>query len=504
MAQITYYAPAGVTSINLSDGSVKKVVDGKFEADSSFRPELERAGFSGGGVADVMSTTNRRSGKKKFSAGKDATTYGEPASLGYSVVPFSGAISLVTANPGEAVSIVDLAGEKFARCVVSTTASALFGAEYVLPEQVYIGHCETLQIPVYFNSQAAEQLGSGVIQLWIYEVSSGTSVRPQLSLDTLRPGEVNLISFSRDSLISGATPITQFDVDRINKIRIYITAGSAPSATAEDRAFYVGPIRAGQRRKGRVVWYLDGEYDSQHKYILPMMDALGIKATMPLVNSNIGLAGYMTEAQTLGARERGHLLCHHTFGSATGGYGNAAQWPTEDSIYNDIQATWAWLSARGAIEGIGHAVVGHVNYWTPATAAIAGRDAMIKSAMSRAGVKTLRRGGTFLAQGSGVGMLTSLQDARQSFLPMTGGIQITNTTTAAQVQAVIDAAEARGELANIVLHKGVLDTAAPAALEMKLADIAQILDYAADRERVGGVYNQTIAEVYEDCADNLT
>jgi hypothetical protein len=45
--QMTFYPPIGVTSINLSDGSVVSVVNGRITVDSSYAPELERAGCVG-------------------------------------------------------------------------------------------------------------------------------------------------------------------------------------------------------------------------------------------------------------------------------------------------------------------------------------------------------------------------------------------------------------------------------------------------------------------------
>lgn len=48
MAQITYYAPAGVTSINLSDGSRAVVVNGQITADEKFCNELQAAGCTAG------------------------------------------------------------------------------------------------------------------------------------------------------------------------------------------------------------------------------------------------------------------------------------------------------------------------------------------------------------------------------------------------------------------------------------------------------------------------
>lgn len=451
------------------------------------------------GLTNVLSKVNPTTGRIKTIAGPIVLREGDDVMRGVQVIDWSaGTFSKISAGAGESASLAQIAGENYAKCTVSTTAGALFGADLVLTEPVYIGQCETLQIPIYFDNNLVANLGSDVIQLWIYTAGTGTNVRPQIATSNLRPGEVNIVSFSRDSVIAGATPITQLDADRIDKIRIYITSGSAPSAVADERSFYIGPIRAGARRKGRVVWYLDGEYDSQHKYILPMMDRLGLRASMMLVNANLGQAGYMTESQVLSANDRGHMLGHHTFGSATGGYGNSSQWPTEESIYNDIISSWSWLSARGANNGIGHAAVGYVNYWTGSVSK--SQSAAISSAMRRAGVKTLRRGGAFMAAPGGVGCLQSIADPRRAWTPMIGGRQVTSTTTVADLKAVIDAAEKRGELANILIHKSVLDSATPGSLEIKNGDLAQVLSYAADRERAGGILNQTIAEAYEDCS----
>lgn len=76
MAQITYYAPAGVTSINLSDGSRAVVVNGQITVDSKFRNELEAAGCSANAETDnaVRFTKTVTGGIDKVVGGK--WTYG--------------------------------------------------------------------------------------------------------------------------------------------------------------------------------------------------------------------------------------------------------------------------------------------------------------------------------------------------------------------------------------------------------------------------------------------
>lgn len=76
MAQITYYAPAGVTSINLSDGSRAVVVDGQITVDSKFRNELEAAGCSANAKTDnAVRFTKTVTGGIELSAGLAALGY---------------------------------------------------------------------------------------------------------------------------------------------------------------------------------------------------------------------------------------------------------------------------------------------------------------------------------------------------------------------------------------------------------------------------------------------
>lgn len=57
MSLITYYVPAGITSIDLSDGNRAVVKDGKISVDSRFRNEVELAGCSAASVGNVTAET---------------------------------------------------------------------------------------------------------------------------------------------------------------------------------------------------------------------------------------------------------------------------------------------------------------------------------------------------------------------------------------------------------------------------------------------------------------
>lgn len=84
MAQITYYAPAGVTSINLSDGSLAVVRDGKITADEKFCNELQAAGCTAGQKNAVTSEINSLTKRAKVYgvAAPDRTAHVRVATFG--------------------------------------------------------------------------------------------------------------------------------------------------------------------------------------------------------------------------------------------------------------------------------------------------------------------------------------------------------------------------------------------------------------------------------------
>lgn len=58
MAQIQFFAPAGVTSINLPDGNTIAVRNGSITADEKFCNELQAAGFTAMQKGIVTSVTD--------------------------------------------------------------------------------------------------------------------------------------------------------------------------------------------------------------------------------------------------------------------------------------------------------------------------------------------------------------------------------------------------------------------------------------------------------------
>lgn len=393
-------------------------------------------------------------------------------------------VSLVSSNADEAAAETTLLGMPAISCTSSSASGQVFIAEAVLDSPLDLRYVDTFQLPIQYSDFEA---AGGVIQVWLYVGTAST--RPQIPLDNLRPNAVNTLSISRDIITSGSAS-SLLDTGPVTKIRVVVVSPSAPSADVARRSFTVGLPRVGARGRGVVSWYIDGPYTSTVDLALPAFNARGIKANIALTVSSLGTGLFASEADALAAADDGHLLCHHTFGVATTGYGDETRWPTREAIRDDIRSTWAWLQARGRDAGIGHAVVGYTNYWNGSTSYARSQD--IDWALTEAGVVSLRRGGTFSASASSVGLLAPVA-GNPTFVPTVGGIQITDSTTVASIKAAIDAAISRGELVSFVLHH--VSESTPASLTILRADLEEVLDYAAQKEAAGLLSNSTIDRV---------
>lgn len=403
-----------------------------------------------------------------------------------------GALSRTTANAGESVGLEPIAGESWLKLTPSTTPSVTGFARFDLAKPVYLGYLKSLQIPLKFADMSASEISSAKFVLWFFTTTG--SVRVNAVFDKQWPNEIAVESFCQDGYLNVAQPVTDLNLDQVSRIDIAFTSGTS---SAVKPPIFIGPLSLNTRGKGKVVIRMDGNYDSQHKWLLPMLERQGLRANLHLTNQYIGQAGRMTEAQLDRAYQWGHTIAHHTYGNKANGWDNATDYPDAASITADINAQWAYLQSKGWTRGIGHALHGYTN--TLVSTVSNARQLLVQGAINAAGVKTVSAGGHFLAAGASgeVGHLFPYAHQQANWRGVFGGIMITNTDTAQYVKNVIDAAEDRGELAVIVIHRGVLDSATPGVLEMKLADHANWIEYLSDRVMAGGIDVQTIDEVYD-------
>ena len=409
----------------------------------------------------------------------------------------AGTLSLVSANAGEGFALdpsVTLDGYQSVKCTFSNAASGTYIGKNVLPTPIWVANLQTLQIPIRFssnNSASGIGQGSNKFQIWL-QTAGSENIRFLCEIDLHRPNAWFVVSANKDATSAvltvggaGITQLSDFTNKTITEIRIVqVTNANSPNTTV-----WVGPIRQGVRGRGRVSIVMDGEYISQYTYMRPMLNQYGLRASLALVTGNIGYdSSYMTEQQIIDMRNDGHECIHHTYSrTKTGGYGNATDWPASSDIAADVQAQWAYFRSKGWTEGIGYGVWGYTYGYSASNSDA--RQALVTDGLISGGIKAMRKSvPRDVLQTSG--NWPSAVDP----LVIDGAIQITSTNTAANVQAVIDKAEANGEWAIITVHRSVLDSATPGSLEMKNGDMNTWLSYLAGRIRLGGVDNVTFSE----------
>lgn len=408
----------------------------------------------------------------------------------------AGALSMVSANAGEGVALDSAAsidGYVAIKCSFSNAASATYIAKFIPNEPFWIGNFKTLQIPLMFSSNnAAAAIGQSAnkFQIWL-QTASAKQLRLQLDIDLHRPNAWFCASINKDASSSviafggGATSLADFNGETITEIRVVqVTNANSPTTTV-----WIGPLRQGVRGRGRISIVMDGQYISQYLYLRPLLNQYGLRASLALVTENIGFnANYMTEAHIDQMYREGHECIHHTYSrTKSNGYGNATDWPTATDIANDIQAQFAKFQAKGWTRGIGCGVWGYAYGYAAANSDA--RQALVTEGLIKGGIKSMRKSvprDTLLTTGNWPSAVDPLV--------IDGGIQITNTNTPADVQAVIDRAEAYGEWGIITVHRSVLDSLTPASLEMKNADMDTWMSYLAGRIRLGGLDNVTFSE----------
>ena len=405
----------------------------------------------------------------------------------------NGTLSLVSANGGgEAFALdptVTCDGLPMAKATCGSTGTYI--AQFVFTSPVTLAQMQSLQIPIKVSQNGAVFGGTGMAQVWLFDDATGTRqwrLATSLNLSKARPGVTHTMSFgpgvAADGWAFGGTsaPTTTTDLDAytVNRIRIVI---AVPAAVAGE-AVWFGPIRANARRKPIVSIVLDGQYSSQDQYILPMLEAQGLRCSMALQHSLIGSGGRMTEAQLARAYAAGHELIHHTYdGSKTAGYQFASDWADAAAITADINAGIAYQQARGWTRGIGYAVHGGSTH--PYSGAVsAARQVIVTAGYQAAGIKAIRAG-----DGFGTAPVKRLQNfarpANVDAYSIQGALQWTSTDNAAALAVPITSAKTRGEWAVYTGHRSVVSGAS--SLEILNSDALTWITALADDVRAGKV-----------------
>jgi len=225
-----------------------------------------------------------------------------------------GTLTKTSSGAGEAMSLETIDGEAWIKLTPSTTAASAIIVRFDLAKPIFLGYFKTLQIPLRYMDMSPTEIASAKFVLWLY-TSTGT-VRANAVFDKQWPNELVVESFCQDGYVNVAQPVIDLNLDQVSRIDIVTTSGTSSAMKAP---FWVGPLTVNVRGKGKVLVRMDGNYDSQHKYLLPLMERQGLRANLHLVTNQVGQAGRMTESQLGRAYDWGHTLAHHTFGNKSNG-----------------------------------------------------------------------------------------------------------------------------------------------------------------------------------------
>lgn len=409
----------------------------------------------------------------------------------------NGTLSLVSSNGGgEAVALdssVTCDGMPMVKCTLGSTGT--FIADFLFASPVTLAQMQSLQIPLRWSSNQSAFTGvSNSVQLWLYDDSIGTrqwrtgsSVRGTDATE-MRAGVTHTLSFAPGAATAGwsfggtSAPTNTTDLDAYSVYRVRLVIAVPGSVAGE--TVHVGAIRANGRAKPVVSIVLDGEYDSQQNYILPMLDAMGLRCSMAIQGNRVGIAGRMTLAQLNAAYANGHEMILHSYdGTKTNGYANATDFPTQADISADIAAGNAYLAAQGWTRGIGYAV--HQGTHPYLSSVSAARQALVTAAYQSNGIKAIRRGANVADANWFLRSQSMARPANVDPYCVQGSLQITSTHNAASVTGVFTNVKKRGEWGIITCHRSVVSS--PGSLEMLNSDFLTWIQSLADDAQAGKI-----------------
>ncbi|MCZ8073842.1 MAG: polysaccharide deacetylase family protein [Paucibacter sp.] len=367
-----------------------------------------------------------------------------------------------------------------------------------------LGQLKSLQIPVRVSRNANDSgslaVFGGANSLYVWLVfTDGKRAVYQIDMTGFRAGQWHVLSLPPGStaqgwtFAGGPTDTSYMDTEGLQIAHIQFLAVATAGQTGE--VAWVGPIRRGTRSKGCSVVTMDGAYASQHNYMLPMLEDQGLKATLFVQVDQIGQAGRMTWAQVDRAYAAGHQVACWGYAGNKNGYASTVDFPDGyTDVRADIAQAIATLEARGYADVRYACHNGSAGPWWAAAQGKTRQDKVAR-ALVDAGIKAARYGS--IAGGAydrlqPLSMLASVDP-----LTLQGVIQVTNTTTAAIMQAqLVDWPRDRGELAIGTFHRSVVGTpTAAVALEILNSDFATFAAYLGQEVRRGVVDNMTFAAV---------
>lgn len=320
MAQITYYAPAGVTSINLSDGSRAVVVDGQITVDSKFRNELEAAGCSANAETDnAVRFTKTPIGRSIFSDDGMAAI----ADMGLGVQKIAGLLDIMPTD-----SSALWATDKTAALTVAVDNSVLFQGRPTIKITIPAGTSGTCKVgcsgedallpyawdlsdfamatrhegvtgfdyTTTFPSAGTAFIGdAGYSNLWTVNGAKGDSFPEQ----KYRQGDWHIIKPAASALAATGAPLTALgDGTKVKAPKGRCKYQWTQVSQATDCYIWIGFFgKMPKRKKPTIVWTIDDGYKSWYSFIAPLFKHYDMPVSMAIDSALVGSANYLTTEQ---------------------------------------------------------------------------------------------------------------------------------------------------------------------------------------------------------------
>lgn len=356
MPNITYYAPAGVTSINLSDGSLAVVVNGQITVDSKFRNDLEAAGCS------AIAGTDNSVRFSKTSTGElgNLTAGGREAIGAYikgrrapipgvggaglsiadvSIVSGAPTITIETGPNGQpAIKVVTAVGAN-AQIKFPGLVGAMAGGDGFLSIHGSYSQSNLDYLTLYVSQDAA-----GYAKGWSNQVQYALAAPQNSSRE--QGGAITYLFKKAGNTPFGAPTYPAYVADM--KLRIDPKAGTA--ATIWIYAFGFSTPRT----KGRICVTWDDGYDSMFKLGYDSFASRNIKQTLAVIGSAQGTGnGFSNIDQLRSFLNSGNALVPHGPWPAQGAgnlftaYPGSAN-PVADAVA-DMKQNLAYLRDNGLL-----------------------------------------------------------------------------------------------------------------------------------------------------------
>lgn len=284
----------------------------------------------------------------------------------------------------------------------------------------------------------------------------------------------HLISIGASDWVSNGAP--DWTTQTINAIRIlYVNAPAQNNAR-----IIIDDLLINNRAKAKVLLMTDRTFSEQYTFLRPLLNALKLRATFSITQSDIGQAGKMTEAQVNQLIADGHALCVRN--------PTAMNTLTEQQCVDAVAAEQAYIRATfGAAGAVGAKFLTYANGIYYPSGSAAGDMAVPNRVKNELGILGARTTDT-TSQPNFMQLGCDALPPNIMVAPIIG--EYTPNNSAADIIASIDRAIARSAAAVFFMHAPTHSSIVPQET------VRAVYEHIASKKAAGLIDDVTWPEFY--------